>query len=287
MNFLSSTLSQPFTTASQRVYSFPVVPHGRPGLQSRSKRQLAAPKSRGFFMPVRPVYGWPGGSSRKTGRCLPGTATPVRSPTQLQLGWRLNTAAGVSTMSALTVLTSEIRLHDGLYSLNDLHKASGNARKHQPANFMRVESTMALITEIHSTDLRSATNTVNGGLNRGTYVCRELVYAYAMWISPKFHLAVIRAFDGQHNAAIPPISAIPRRWMLSTDYTGQRQIHPIPNDAYILTPSTMLRILVSPGDCLEVTDAQLAEFIGAASNRLRQRIIKREHSVNALRAGVQ
>lgn len=96
---------------------------------------------------------------------------------------------------------------DGRYSLADLHKASGALKKHQPSNFLRVEQTQELIIEIeqgsdmrsgdenHSSNMRSAVKVINGGNNRGTYVVKELVYSYAMWISAKFHLMVIRAYD--------------------------------------------------------------------------------------------
>lgn len=99
-------------------------------------------------------------------------------------------------MPSLTIVSKEIRSLDGLYSLNDLHKASGRNPNHRPNQFLRTEQTKDLIREIDQcADLRTAYRTTRGGINPGTWVCKELVYSYAMWISPKFHLQVIRAFD--------------------------------------------------------------------------------------------
>lgn len=108
-------------------------------------------------------------------------------------------------MNALTLGTTSIRQLDGLYSLNDLHAASGGDKNQQPANFLRLDQTQALIGEIQSSEMRSAHKTINGGKDRGTYVCRELVYAYANWISAAFYLKMIRAFDAPQAPA--PVEA--------------------------------------------------------------------------------
>lgn len=92
---------------------------------------------------------------------------------------------------------------DGRYCLNDLHKASGGDKKHQPAYFVRNQQTKDLIEIIEgeNDDLqicrsKQAVSSIRGkGLEQGTYVVKELVYSYAMWISAKFHLMVIRAYD--------------------------------------------------------------------------------------------
>lgn len=102
----------------------------------------------------------------------------------------------------ITISNSNIRMKGGLYSLNDLHIASGNDQKHKPANFMRVESTKSLITEIERcSDMSNGTKSkayevIQGGNSQqqGTYVCLELVYAYAMWTSAEFTLIVIQTF---------------------------------------------------------------------------------------------
>lgn len=104
-------------------------------------------------------------------------------------------------MSNLTILKTSIRSYENLYSLNDLHKASGNAEKHRPSLFIRLDTTQDLISEIQkevkSTDL--IFKTTGGRGLRGTYACEELMLAYAMWISPKFHLVVLRAFLAMHR----------------------------------------------------------------------------------------
>jgi len=114
-------------------------------------------------------------------------------------------------MNALPLGTSAVRQLDGLFSLNDLHKAAGGEEKHAPTNFMRLDTTQALISEIsNSADVQNyIPSKSTRGKFGGTYVCRELVYAYAMWISAKFSLEVIRAFDAQH--AQPAPKALPKK----------------------------------------------------------------------------
>ncbi|MFC2559404.1 MAG: P22AR C-terminal domain-containing protein [Haemophilus seminalis] len=101
-------------------------------------------------------------------------------------------------MSNLQILSQSIRTFENLYALNDLHIASGGKSKHQPSNFVRLDTTKALIAEIEK-DNQHALKIIRGGNFQGTYACEELVIAYAMWISPQFHLVVLRAFIAMHR----------------------------------------------------------------------------------------
>lgn len=99
-------------------------------------------------------------------------------------------------MPAITLAIGNItvRQHDGLFSLNDLHKASGGEENFKPAFFLRNDQAKALIAEIaKGADSHLFLKTTKGR-NGSTYACRELVIAYAAWINAAFHLKVIRVF---------------------------------------------------------------------------------------------
>lgn len=125
-------------------------------------------------------------------------------------------------MTNLSIGNSAIRQLDGLYSLNDLHAAAGGEAKDEPNRFLRLDQTKALIAEISCSPEMGIipTKTVRGrGKAQGTYVCRELVYAYANWISPAFYLKMIRAFDAMQQPAIPAASFSLRAVMLEDNST--------------------------------------------------------------------
>lgn len=98
----------------------------------------------------------------------------------------------------LTVTGVAIRRDEaGRFCLNDLHRAAGGEDRHKPANWLRRQETIDLAFEIAISDSNSIAHirAIESKQGLGTYVVRELVYDYAMWISPAFHLRVIRAYD--------------------------------------------------------------------------------------------
>lgn len=108
-------------------------------------------------------------------------------------------AAEHANSTTLSIIGTTIRQDaEGRFCLNDCHRAAGSPGGKGPNEWAKNAQTDALIAELRSGGIpldpkKTVTTSPNEG--RGTYVAKELVYAYAMWISPAFHLQVIRAFD--------------------------------------------------------------------------------------------
>ena len=90
----------------------------------------------------------------------------------------------------ISVANVSVRQFNGLYSINDLHRAAGKERKHEPHAWLRSQQAIELIKELEKTQ----NCVIQSKQGLGTFVSKELVVHYGMWISPAFSLKVIRAF---------------------------------------------------------------------------------------------
>jgi len=179
-----------------------------------------------------------------------------------------------------------IHQQDGLYSLNDLHKASGSSNKHRPSLFIANEQAKALIAEIETDKAGIPALKITRGRYASTYACRELVIAYAAWISAAFHLQVIRVFlnsveqgnqplpqpvptktltftiplDDQHNA----------RWLLDIDRQGNERCQRLSKNTHVLTRERLVRMLIQNPADLHMTLEERLSILGALLHALGQ-----------------
>ena len=116
-------------------------------------------------------------------------------------------------MNLIQISNVSIHQHNGLYSLNDLHRASGGEDKNAPRRWLQNQQTIDLIKQCEIDGFPSILS--KQGL--GTFACKELICAYATWISPKFFLQVIRTFLAvQEQGSLKPKTTVDER-------TGLRQ----------------------------------------------------------------
>lgn len=136
---------------------------------------------------------------------------------------------------------------EGRYCLNDLHKAAGGANKNKPSMWLGNAQVLELAAEVEKAGIPAITSKQRVG----TYVCKELVYAYAMWISPSFHLEVIRAYD-----------------RLATQGVA---VHKNAADDLLKNPLKYLKVLMAQAEELQATEGRTgsASVRAALSPRLR------------------
>ncbi|MGY6772392.1 phage antirepressor KilAC domain-containing protein [Gallibacterium genomosp. 1] len=99
----------------------------------------------------------------------------------------------------------------GRYCLNDLHRASGGNPIHAPAQFFRTKSALDFVQAL--TDMQICTSpikTIKGGIEQGTYACRELVFKYAAWINAEFEVKVYQVFNAYTKGELQPTHQIPQ-----------------------------------------------------------------------------
>lgn len=140
---------------------------------------------------------------------------------------------------------------EGRYSLNDLHAAAGGEQKNRPKYWIENLQTQALVAEIEKGGIPPIV--AKQGL--GTFVTRDLVYAYAMWISPSFQLKVIRAYDELVNQPVNP-SRLSRLQLIELALIAEQERIALEEKVQVLEPkaAALERIAEAEGN-MNITQA--------------------------------
>lgn len=97
---------------------------------------------------------------------------------------------------SLVIMGTEIRQDlNGLYSLNDVHRASGRGGEKRPSIWLTNEQPNEVIRLLELEAGIPASRTIRGGRHQGTYVCKELVILYSTWLDTRFCIEVMSAFN--------------------------------------------------------------------------------------------
>ncbi|ERY32467.1 TPA: KilA-N domain-containing protein [Pseudomonas aeruginosa] len=152
---------------------------------------------------------------------------------------------------------------EGRYCLNDFHRAAGGEHRHLPNYFFETQQTRDLVDALETTG-----NPVikRPGRYGGTFVVKELVYAYAMWISPKFHLEVIRSYDrlategvAVHASATESVLEDPLPYM--EKIIAQAKVLKAERDRLALENKEMAPKAVVFDNCVALRQESLATFV--------------------------
>ncbi len=153
---------------------------------------------------------------------------------------------------------------EGRYCLNDFHRAAGDDQKHRPKYWLENCNTQALVAEIEKGGFPPVS--VKPGRSGGTFVVKELVYAYAMWISPKFHLEVIRSYDrlategvAVHASAAEAVLDDPLSYM--EKIIAQAKVLKAERDRLALENREMAPKAVVFDNCMALRQESLATFV--------------------------
>ena len=171
-------------------------------------------------------------------------------------------------MNVLIIGTNAIRQDaEGRYSLNDLHRSAGGEKRHQPSDWLRIQHTQELIAEL-AAEIPGIPG-IQSKQGLGTFVCKDLVYAYAMWISPAFQLRVIRAFDQLQSGAheVPRDFASALRLAADQQEEIERQRLMLAEQQPKVEFAEAVRATV---DAISVRD--MAKLLGTGQNRLFDRM---------------